>query len=127
MAKIKWLDRRIARPGPYLTLCISESEFDSALRHCKVKDRPKWVNDNADATAHHLINETGDTVVVICIRDTLNRTPVEIAGLLVHESVHVWQAYCEMIGETSPGREQEAYAIQTISQELMTEFSRKTN
>jgi hypothetical protein len=127
MVKTKWLDRRIACPGPYITLCLSESEFDAALRHCKIKNCPNWVTDNADATTHHFANKTDDVVVVICIRDTSDRTPIEIAGLLIHESVHVWQTYCEMIGEMSPGREQEAYAIQAISQELMAEFARRIN
>jgi len=50
MGKPRWLDRRIAAPGPHLTLCLSE---------------------------------------------------------------------------TDPGREQEAYAIQAIAQELMAEFARR--
>jgi hypothetical protein len=50
---------------------------------------------------------------------------VEIAGILVHEAVHIWQEYCDFYGEDKPGREQEAYAIQFIAHELMTEFARK--
>ena len=61
----------------------------------------------------------------MCIAVTGNRLPVEVAGLLVHEAVHVWQEYADRIGETHPGREQEAYAIQAISQELMTEYARR--
>lgn len=29
------------------------------------------------------------------------------------------------IGEQNPGREQEAYAVQSIAQELMSEFARR--
>lgn len=123
--KVEWLDRRIARPGPYLTLCLTQEEFDAALKHCKVRSRPDWVSANADATAHHLSNPRGEAVVIVCMRDWETRSGIEVAGLLVHEAVHIWQEYCEMIGEERPGREQEAYAVQSIAQELMAEFKRR--
>ncbi len=61
----------------------------------------------------------------MCVRAWEGRDPVEVAGLLVHEAVHVWQAYAQSIGERTPGEEQEAYAIQGIAQELMAEFARQ--
>lgn len=95
MSKTKWLDRRISAPGPYLCLCLSEGEYKKALRE------------------------------VICLGEHSTRTPIEIAGLLVHEAVHAWQEWCEYYGENPTAREQEAYAIQSISQELMSEFARR--
>jgi hypothetical protein len=52
-------------------------------------------------------------------------TAVQIAALLVHEAVHIWQQYCADIGEKEPASEQEAYAIQSISQTLMEEYARR--
>ena len=52
--------------------------------------------------------------------------PPEVAGRLVHEAVHVWQRYCDHIGERRPGNEQEAYGIQSIAQELMQSFVEQT-
>jgi hypothetical protein len=49
-----------------------------------------------------------------------------VAGLLVHEAVHVFQRYCEHIGERRPGAEQEAYGIQAIAQELMQSFAEQS-
>ena len=121
--KTRWLDRRIAAPGPYLTLCLSESEFRETLRRLKPASIPRWTE--SDATTHHFEREDGNTCCVVCLRDHAKHSAVEVAGLLVHEAVHVWQQYCADIGEQRPGDEQEAYAVQSIAQELMAEFARR--
>ncbi len=122
----KWLDRRIAAPGPFLTLCLTEAEFLAAMKHCKIANPPAWIKTaHAHATTHFLNHEDGAAVCVVTLRGYSKRHPVEVAGLLVHEAVHVWQEYIERIGEKHPASEQEAYAIQTVSQELMAEFARR--
>jgi hypothetical protein len=124
--KVRWLDRRIAAPAPYLALCLADSEFRSALAQIDAKYTPKhWVTPGADATTHYYRNSGGGPVCIVCVSGHEGRDPVEVAGLLVHEAVHVWQEYAESIGETRPGCEQEAYAIQSIAQELMAEFARR--
>jgi predicted Zn-dependent protease len=72
-----------------------------------------------------LVNNTGQAVCVVCVQGWENRDPIEIAGLLVHEAVHVWQEHAYSIGEDTPGSEQEAYAIQAVAQELLAEFARR--
>lgn len=47
-----------------------------------------------------------------------------VATILVHEAVHVWQWICKGIGEKEPGMECEAYAIQSISMELIEAYSK---
>ena len=122
--KTRWLDRRIAAPGPFLALCLSQEEFDAALKDIGVRPMDFIRNDHSDATAHYIDADSGFSCVV-CMRGYEGRSPIEVAGLLVHEAVHIWQVYAERLGEESPGAEQEAYAIQCISQELMAEFARK--
>lgn len=125
--KLRWLDRRIACPGPYLALVLSQEEFDTAMRHCKIAPGAPYLSSTrADATSHHLHNPRGEIVCVVALGDMSKHSAIEVAGLLVHEAVHCWQEYCENIGERAPGREQEAYAIQAIAQELMAEFARRT-
>ncbi len=123
--KIKWLDRRVARPGPFLALCLTEAEYLQVMKELKVIYLNQWVSENAGATSHHLINKEGAITSVVCVGDYKDRNPIEVAGMLVHEAVHVWQWYTETIGERTPASEQEAYAIQAIAQELMAEFSRR--
>lgn len=123
--KTRWLDRRIARPGPYLALRLSEAEFRDALAHLKAPEVPRWVSSGADATMHTFQHPDGKTACIVCLAGHQGRNPVEIAGLLIHEAVHIWQQYCNDIGEHAPGAEQEAYAIQAIAQELMAEYARR--
>lgn len=124
MTSFKWLDRRISAPGPFLTLCLTEAQYKAACKHLKCESPPPWVrNAWSDASAHYFEGPNG-LAVVVCLRGWEGRNPVEVAGLLVHEAVHVWQSYAERIGEDRPGAEQEAYAIQAIAQELMSEFAR---
>jgi hypothetical protein len=125
MTKHVWLDRRIAAAGPYLTLVLSQEEFDAALRDCGAPVGKDWLGEHANASAHYLRDKAGDLVCVVALGAFSERSPIEVAGLLVHEAVHVWQKYAENIGEDCPGAEQEAYAIQAISQELMAEFARR--
>ncbi len=121
-----WLRRRIAADGPYLMLCLSAREFSSALAHIKVATIPEWVGRGADATTHFFEHAEHKLCAIVCLSESCRgRSAVEVAGLLVHEAVHVWQHHARDIGESHPGDEQEAYAIQHIAQELMTEFARR--
>lgn len=123
--KPKWLDRRIARPAPYLCLCLGEDEYKAVMRGSGLDaaDYGRWLNAGADATTH-FFQKDRQSIAVVCLRAS-NHNAIEIAGLLVHEAVHVWQEYCQDMGEKFPGSEQEAYAIQAISQELMAEYARR--
>jgi len=125
--KPDWRDRRIAAPGPYLALCLDEAAFHVALAECGVKDYREFMRTaHAHATTHQLINKNGNLVCIVTLGPWAGRKPVEVAGLLIHEAVHVWQMYCERIGEHTPGAEQEAYGIQAIAQELMQSFVEQT-
>lgn len=122
-----WRDRRIAAPGPYLCLCLDEATFAAALDDIGVKERPAFLaTAHADATTSYFEHKNGSLVAIVTLAPWAGRKPVEVAGLLVHEAVHVWQRYCERIGERNPGDEQMAYGIQAIAQELMQSFTEQT-
>ncbi|MES2942929.1 MAG: hypothetical protein V4772_08675 [Pseudomonadota bacterium] len=124
---MKWLDNTLIS-GPFLTLVLSQKECDKAFTHCGIpkEDWCPWVKTaHSDATLHILNNTNGRLCCIVAMRVKEGVTGVQIAGLLVHEAVHVWQAFRDRIGETSPSSEFEAYSIQTISQTLMEEYSRR--
>ena len=126
MQKPKWLDRRVAKPGPFLILCLSKDELRKSTRDMTETPLPFPLSGALCSTLDH--EKTGEFCAVVSLsQSSQNMQPIEIAGLLVHEAVHVWQEYALRMGESSPGSEQEAYAIQAISQELMAEYARRIN
>jgi hypothetical protein len=123
---VKWLDRRIAAPGPYLALCLREEDFKEVLRKLKSDPNLSWLQHERSHATTHTFRGTGGSTCVVCVNDWQGRSGIEVAGLLVHEAVHVWQEHCRDIGEHDPAIEQEAYAIQNIAQALMADFARQT-
>ena len=127
--KAKWLSRSLI-VGPYFALCTSEAEFKATMKHMKVLDGayPKWLTTpQSDATTHFFDTNGGQLAAVVCIRVPDSVTSIQVAALLVHEAVHIWQRYCSWIGEDSPSDEFEAYSIQHIAQEFMTAYAEKLN
>lgn len=125
---VHWLNRSLIL-GPYLCLCTTEKDYQAVMDYLKVPphQRGPWVNKRVGATTHLLENQDHGLVTVVCVGDVSRCSPVGVAALLVHEAVHVWQAFCEHIGEKSPSDEFEAYSIQSISYELMTAYANKTS
>lgn len=122
---LRWLSRRLI-DGPYLVLVLSEKDYHKAMAKFKVPthSRGPWIAaDSSDATTHVLQNpERGlGCVVALRVREGLSGT--QIAALLVHEAVHIFQEWCAVHGEKSPSSEFEAYSIQSISQELMESYA----
>jgi hypothetical protein len=80
------------------------------------------------ATTHTFITPSGIPVAIVCMTPNFEKyTGVQIAALLVHEAVHIWQKHAAYIGAWNDhGDEEEAYAIQNIAQSLMEDFARLT-
>lgn len=122
-SKLKWLDRTLSYSPIYYALCLSEEEFHGELRRLGIKERPDFLSSShANATVHHLSGEDGKSVALVCLGSTMGFSREEVYGLLLHEAVHIWQEVCRLIGERNPGDEQEAYAIQSLSQSLMVAY-----
>lgn len=122
MSKRLWLNRDLLR-GPYLAMCLTQPQYKAAMAHMRIENPPSMFGtEHCHASTHVLVNPDGDLACVVTLRPTAGRSGTEVAGLLVHEAVHVWQAWCKHVGEDEPGDETEAYAIQWISQQLMDAY-----
>ena len=131
--KVEWLDRQLLRTSNCFCLCTTEEQFHAALKDIDipVTQYPTFLDgDNADATvwtfaAHTAANgkDKIEEVMIVCV-SVDNASPIEIAAILVHEAVHIWQHTAEAIGESNPSKEMEAYAIQSISTQLFSAYAR---
>ena len=123
-----FLDRAFFK-GNYLALCTREELFTKFLNYIDYpkEDRLDWVSEGANATTH-TIDLNGNIFSIVCIKPPPEHiSGIEIAALLVHEAVHIWQNMMEHINERNPSKEFEAYSIQTISSTLMNAYVEQTS
>ena len=125
MSKTNWLDRRTGPSGPYICLCLSQKEFDTALDHCGITTEYPWLSKGFPGKMHQLKDKKGELLCIVCIDTKAIDDPISIACLIVHEAVHIWQHYIDSLNEHNPGIEQEAYAIQYFSEVLIREYRRR--
>ena len=122
--KPRWLDRGTVR-APHTILCLSQAEYMRAARHCKMQNPGVWMDEERQQALVHTWESNGLLTCVVCVHpDAASADPIEVACVLVHESVHIFQRLCESIGEDSPSREFEAYSIERIAERLMREWVR---
>lgn len=116
-----WLSRALWY-GPLFTLCTSQEAFEKALTDIELpRDKwEPWLVDGSFGSTHTYEHHSGDIACIVCVKPTPNI--VDRAAILAHEATHIWQRYCRHIGETTPGNESEAYAIQHIVWHLMESY-----
>ena len=128
-ADMKWLDRSLLISPYCYALCRKESEFHKELKKLKIPkaDWPEFmVSDHANATVHYFENKkVHEKCCIVCLGPTKGCSKIQVYSILVHEAVHIWQAIRDSIGEKRPASEQEAYAIQSIAQQLFSAYDNK--
>jgi hypothetical protein len=112
-------------PLPYSALCLDEKTAKAAFAHLKAEVAVPWVTPSCGATTHVLQNPAGDLTCVVCLAPVPKKTTYEqVAALLIHEAVHVWQHYRDdVLREPKPCSELEAYTIQRIAQNLLEAYA----
>lgn len=73
----------------------------------------------ANASTNFICNEDGSDLRVVVFLPYADVSIIQQQGLVVHESVHIWQEIKTMMREKDPSIEFEAYSIQRISQDLL--------
>lgn len=124
MGKVIWCDRSLILAPAHYGVCLSEKAYHAALDKLKFpkSSRPDWVPAGKDAAVHWIEGGAHGPVAIVCMTGDEGRKAIEVAGLLVHEGVHIWQEILRILGEETPSPEFEAYSIQWISQQLMEAY-----
>lgn len=119
----KWLNPTLLTCD-HIGICFNERDFHRELRRMQVPPSQwsSWVTEGALATTHHLTSKAGSRASIVCIPVKPEMEGVDVAGILMHEAMHVLQEYLEYIGEQAVGRETQAYAVQAISVRLMQAY-----
>ena len=124
---IIWLDRGWQPVS--VGFCPTERDW----KH-EVKTHPKTFknyNDNSYPTSsgammhYPAVGVVSEFIVIFIHEKSDGKRPLhEVVGLITHEVAHAWQWIRESIGEKAPGRELEAYAMQSMVQECFMHFMR---
>jgi len=115
LAKVIWLDR--GWQPVFYGFCPSEAAWKREMRKMKIKGEPYPDTDGRCTT----FKKDGKTCVIVCLGEGSEQrvTRTQIAGLLCHEAVHVWQEVREVMNDPGqPSIEFEAYSVQAIFQGL---------
>jgi len=121
MSEPRWLDRTLVW-GPRMMLCTNEQQFVNILKKIG-EPRGEFLQDVEGMVTYTYITSKG-IVCLVCMDLEHWRTQpaLQTATVLVHEAVHVWQRYRDYLGEHTPSKEFEAYAIESISRNLMEAY-----
>ena len=121
-----WLERKLL-VGGYLAFVTSQEEYELALKEISCPDcEDKFVPNGWPACTHSFDNVNGSVACIVALdmERAAEEAPIDVAALLVHEAVHVWQANETAAGKPGCfGDEGEAYAIQNISTRLMAAYA----
>lgn len=125
-----YLNRSVHTLACKVGLITSENTLHSEMARLGVprRDWPQ-MNEGATLAAVHYYshNESGDELALIVVGDLSHKTGIEIACILAHEVVHVWQHHCNLINEPNPfaSKEFSAYGIQWLLESVLTEYRKQ--
>jgi hypothetical protein len=126
--KVVWCDQGMF-PVSY-GFCPSETAWRRQMRAWKVRGTPYPgtsgctfpfydENDKGDETSGYL-----EVLVTLDPPEDIAKDPIMVIGLMAHEATHVWQEIRSHMQEQNPSSEFEAYAVQHITQELLSAFQK---
>lgn len=123
---MKYLDRALIN-GPHMALCRSEKEYLREIKRLKISGTvPVWLPPEAAACVIPFTKTSKDgaesLICMVCVGNLKGYSIPQIASILTHEAVHVWQHQEEQMSERNSSREFEAYCIQSIAQKLMEAY-----
>jgi hypothetical protein len=106
----------------YYGFCPSKKAWDREMRELFPHDKVHEEYPKADGHTATFERDGGQTILVTINEHMDKRAKLSVIGLLAHEAVHVMQRIMKDAGEKKPGVEIEAYAVQSIFQELLKAY-----
>ena len=119
---MNWCGRSLLDTPVKYGLCLTQADFDKAMRELGLSSVPFM--DKGDAAVTHCLPVKDGMVAIICTKRS-KKSIEEAHALLVHEAVHVWQLIKGYIGEKNSGDEAESYCIQRISLNLFKSYAKQ--
>jgi len=122
---MEWLDHSLLY-GPKFCLVTSQKEFERICKRNGLPDQgDPYVQEGWNAATHWWKNGAEVVcIVALNMEAAAQMLPINVAALLTHEAVHVWQHAERAIGNVTCD-EMEAYAIQNISARLMEAYAER--
>lgn len=108
-----------------LVLFTREKDFRAELERLGITLGCDFVPHPAVAVVHSFEDiRQGTEINMVCIdmAKLVDKSSAEVVAMIVHEACHVKQNCMRYIGEKKPSREFEAYAMQHITEALLTQF-----
>ena len=127
----KWLDRTLVIAPVHYTIATNVDIFNDILKHLKIAPESDPLKEYTDARTNFYKSLGNDNspqvtaVVYLPAELAKQRSIYGVYGLIVHEAMHIWQEIKDLLGEDNPSNEFEAYSVQWIVHELMTEYDRQ--
>lgn len=117
-------------PGIRYCLAMDQAELNAALDAEKMicEGGPPAYNLGraSGASVHSFERNDGGRFCVVAIAGADQHNIAEIAAMAVHEAVHIYQYIMDDLGEQRASTELEAYIIQAVTVNILTEFFEKT-
>ncbi|MEO3357253.1 hypothetical protein [Acinetobacter haemolyticus] len=102
-------------PFQHVKYTLARNQLHMDLLFDDMSDTDEFLSTGSDAQVDFYQNST---YAIVQIGNAADKDPIEVYGLLLHEAVHIWQRVRQLMGETNPSVEFEAYSIQAIAQDL---------
>lgn len=106
-------------PFQHVKYTLVRNQLHMDLLFEDMNDVDDFMSRGCDAQVNFYNN---DSMAIVQIKDC-ELPLIEVHGLLLHEAVHIWQRIKQLMGESEPSREFEAYSIQSIAQDLFAMYA----
>lgn len=119
---ISFIPIRVTIPKLMVTVCVTNEQSDAVLRTINPDAVDERMSPNALAsTQTYVWQDVPHTI--ICVSNTKIKRD-QLIAVLSHEAVHAKQHYMKRIGEEEPGKEFEAYFLQSMVEQALVLYDK---